>query len=673
MKNKLLLLLSFFTSIVFAQNTISFTDSAVSDVNLSPFFRNYTIVTINDAMSHIGNGKGLVLEYHDSYAFTLQENRLYTSDHEVVVQGEHGSEIKRLGQLGFDGKYFSNSDDTATHQMALSVYNNQYTFYVRSGGNEFYIEPLSKYAAGANTDEYVYYTVADIITEGQQSCGVAETNTVSRAAVPAARMQPTDNCKTVELNMCIDYSMYATYGSVNASINRVFEILNLTQLDYSIANGLAFDVNFKLKRMYVLTCMNCNYWPTTTDIVVNRDNFQPHSTYVQMFDAASDIRIFWQDSYDLSANNFYNGFGTQPEPTSNNCSTDPTITVNQVILKNGVTATNGTRKILSHELGHNFSCPHINDFNNIMSGCCYTGNAWNDQSISTINYVLTNSNCYYDCLAQPCDNTIIQNVLVNINQSDSSINASWQSEMGMQYKVRLYNFATSTWSTYTTYDYPAHTSTYSYTNDPVVCDAFKVEIVPVCSGIDGFSEIVRFSIPNAPSPNLAFTSTAQDGNLCSGMSYTFTVSAQYPGTNPIYKWKINNTTYGATSTNFTTSALQNNDVLTCQINSNACLGTAISTVSRTVTVIPQPCSLSSTDFGSDGFTYFPNPVTDTFTIKSITEMERISIYNMLGQKILERTVQKDEASLDLSFLASATYIVKIESNAKLSLLKIVKQ
>lgn len=674
MKKYFLFISLLFAAIAIAQNKISFTDTNIDDANLSQLFKSYKVVKINDELKTIADGREFVLNYGKTFMFTLQENRLYTQDYEVTIKKENGIEKKNIEQLGFDGKYFNNADRTSTHQMAFSIYDNQYTFYVKSGGEEFYIEPLIKYVPEAEVSTYVFYKVADIIDDNQNSCGVNEKNSSRPNTDMVSSLQAIDNCKTVELNMCIDYSMYATYNSINGSVNRVFEILNMTQLDYTIANGLAFDVNFKLKRMFILTCMSCNYWPSTNNIFDNMESFGLSSNFFPMFDYASDIRVFWQDSYDTSIYNYIQGYADQPTLAFMNCSTTPLVTARQVCIKNRIFNTNSTRSVLSHEFGHNFSCPHVNDSPNIMYGAGYLGNVWNNTSIATINTVLSQSNCYYNCETETCFNTRVENPIAAIDQSNNTINLSWLSETGMQYKVRLYNFATSTWSAATILDYPLNTTAFTYTNDPSACERFKIEIVPVCSGIDGFSEIIVLNIPNAESPNLSFTSTAQNGNLCSGISYTFTVSAQYPGANPIYRWRINNTEYSASNPFFTTSNLQNNDILSCQIISNdPCLGTSFATVSKTVTVLPQPCNLSNVAFENDDFDYFPNPVNDFFTLKSINEMQSIGIYNILGQKVLEKKIQKNETTLDLSFLASSTYMVKIESNGNFHMLKFIKQ
>ena len=85
--------------------------------------------------------------------------------------------------------------------------------------------------------------------------------------------------------------------------------------------------------------------------------------------------------------------------------------------------------------------------------------------------------------------------------------------------------------------------------------------------------------------------------ICSGASVTFTATPTNGGTTPAYVWKKNGTTIsGATASTYTTTALANNDVVTCELTSNA-----------------SPC-LTGSPATSNGVTMVVNPiVTPTFT------------------------------------------------------------
>ncbi len=203
---------------------------------------------------------------------------------------------------------------------------------------------------------------------------------------------------------------------------------------------------------------------------------------------------------------------------------------------------------------------------------------------------------------------------------------------------------------------------------------YKVEITPVCSGVDGFSNTIVFEVPDIQNPSLTFLSTTQEQALCSGLSYTFTVNAIYPGTAPTYQWKINNNNVGSNSPEFTTSVLQNGDVLSCQIISNEpCLLLQTATISKTISVIPQPCSLSNNDYESQDFEIYPNPVKSNFTVKAKELIKKITVFNILGQELAVLPASSNEISVDISNFAKATYFVRVSLESTFKTIKIVKE
>ena len=656
---------------MYSQNGISFTQLYLTNENLSKEFKKYQILKIIDNTQLLTDGAEFQIDYLNKYNFILKENRFFDNDLKIAIKSENDVEYKKIDELGFDGKYFLNANGAIDNQIAMSLFQNQYTIHIKNKEKEFYIEPLLKYDKSASSDNYVYYETIDILNPEVGECPVKENSVTDLEDITNYRFEPSENCKTVELNFCVDYSMYITFNSINEVINRTLEILNLTQLDYSIANGLAYDVNFKVKRYYMITCLNCNYWPSTGDITTNFNNFTNFSYYSNMFDYASDIRVFWQNEFTVWGGTI-NGIGTQP--SNGICIDDPLITVRQSALKNYPTATNSTRKTLSHEIGHNFSSGHISPSDNIMAACCYFGNAWNPSTISLINHRLQNSNCFIDCSADSCNNKKVENLVLNIDFLNKVINASWQAEEDIQYKTRLFNFTTNTWSEYTMLNSSINSIAYNYNTDSTSCsDKYKFEIVPVCSDFNGFSQILLFTVPVEETPNIYFESTAQDEVLCSEQEYTFSVNASYPGTNPIYQWKINDNNVGTNSPIFTTSSLQNNDVLSCEITSNeACLSSSTEEITKVVTVVPLPCeNLSAPEFELNAIDFFPNPVKNYFTIKANSEILNVVIYNTLGQKIIERMINQTQTDLDLSTLSNAIYFVKIELENKTKTVKIL--
>lgn len=69
---------------------------------------------------------------------------------------------------------------------------------------------------------------------------------------------------------------------------------------------------------------------------------------------------------------------------------------------------------------------------------------------------------------------------------------------------------------------------------------------------------------------------------------------------------------------------------------------------------------------------FPNPVQNLLNISSVEEISEIQLYNLNGQKILERKVKEKEFSIDLSSTHSGIYILKVKFQSELQSIKIRK-
>lgn len=82
--------------------------------------------------------------------------------------------------------------------------------------------------------------------------------------------------------------------------------------------------------------------------------------------------------------------------------------------------------------------------------------------------------------------------------------------------------------------------------------------------------------------------------------------------------------------------------------------------------------LSTTDFDTNSFTFYPNPSRDVVNFSSSTTIETITIYNVLGQEVVFKEVNSSEFVLDISKLSNGTYLAKLNSNSKLKTLKFIK-
>ena len=73
-------------------------------------------------------------------------------------------------------------------------------------------------------------------------------------------------------------------------------------------------------------------------------------------------------------------------------------------------------------------------------------------------------------------------------------------------------------------------------------------------------------------------------------------------------------------------------------------------------------NLGTEDNTIEGFVYYPNPAGSTLNLSAQETIERVAIYNMLGQKVLGQNVNAPTSELNVSELATGTYILQVSVN-----------
>ncbi|MDX1462352.1 MAG: T9SS type A sorting domain-containing protein, partial [Marinirhabdus sp.] len=83
--------------------------------------------------------------------------------------------------------------------------------------------------------------------------------------------------------------------------------------------------------------------------------------------------------------------------------------------------------------------------------------------------------------------------------------------------------------------------------------------------------------------------------------------------------------------------------------------------------------LGNEDFTADTISMFPNPAQDYFTIQagSNTQIDGVTMYNVVGQRVLTHTEVSNEVSINVANLAQGTYIVQIEMNGQTFMKKLL--
>lgn len=82
--------------------------------------------------------------------------------------------------------------------------------------------------------------------------------------------------------------------------------------------------------------------------------------------------------------------------------------------------------------------------------------------------------------------------------------------------------------------------------------------------------------------------------------------------------------------------------------------------------------LSISDTTIEGLIFYPNPTKDFVVLEGNHQLQQIEIYSMLGNKVYSERFQARLKKLDVSFLASGNYILKVFSADQTGTYKLIK-
>ncbi len=84
-------------------------------------------------------------------------------------------------------------------------------------------------------------------------------------------------------------------------------------------------------------------------------------------------------------------------------------------------------------------------------------------------------------------------------------------------------------------------------------------------------------------------------------------------------------------------------------------------------------TLGNDEFNDINFMYSPNPTSSLLNISYTHNITEVSVTNLLGQKLMTKKTNATEVQIDLSGLAEATYFVKVISEGKEKVVKVIKK
>ncbi|CAM3955594.1 T9SS-dependent choice-of-anchor J family protein [Flavobacterium antarcticum] len=84
-------------------------------------------------------------------------------------------------------------------------------------------------------------------------------------------------------------------------------------------------------------------------------------------------------------------------------------------------------------------------------------------------------------------------------------------------------------------------------------------------------------------------------------------------------------------------------------------------------------ALGTTDFDNNTFTAYPNPVKDVLNVSFTQNISNVAVYNLLGQQVLSVNMNANKGQVDMSTLATGTYLVKVNSENGVKTIKVIKE
>lgn len=84
-------------------------------------------------------------------------------------------------------------------------------------------------------------------------------------------------------------------------------------------------------------------------------------------------------------------------------------------------------------------------------------------------------------------------------------------------------------------------------------------------------------------------------------------------------------------------------------------------------------ALSSTAFEAKHLSYFPNPASDSISVSYIHNIEKITVFSVLGQAIYQGNFDANQIQFSVAQLAAGTYWMKVESNGQSQVVPLIKK
>jgi hypothetical protein len=84
-------------------------------------------------------------------------------------------------------------------------------------------------------------------------------------------------------------------------------------------------------------------------------------------------------------------------------------------------------------------------------------------------------------------------------------------------------------------------------------------------------------------------------------------------------------------------------------------------------------ALGTTDFQKSTIKVYPNPASTNLNIDANSTIDKVAVYNLLGQEVISKYPNSNHSTIDISSLQTGTYILKTTSDSKTETSRILKK
>lgn len=83
--------------------------------------------------------------------------------------------------------------------------------------------------------------------------------------------------------------------------------------------------------------------------------------------------------------------------------------------------------------------------------------------------------------------------------------------------------------------------------------------------------------------------------------------------------------------------------------------------------------LGTSDFVASNVKFYPNPATNVLNIESSLTIEKVAVYNVLGQEVITKNPQSELVTIDVANLQNGVYVVKATIDGNVTTSRLIKE